>query len=215
MAVLLQDFINRRRREYYQRNRERVILLAKQSRSRMRSRDPEDFLGREHERRRLWRLRSRDAVNRRQRLYYSTHSESEKASSRKWYSNNKARVRKWRIGKTKERYWSDGIYRLSSRLRSRLRGAMRGKKSGEGGSTFRRLGYSPIELYTSLCYGGPMPCPGLCGKMLSGIEHDTEIDHVIPLATAKTEDEIYDLFRMSNLRLMCSSCNNHRPRKVN
>lgn len=36
------------------------------------------------------------------------------------------------------------------------------------------------------------------------------IDHVIPLITAKTEQEVIDLFDLKNLNLMCKSCNSSK-----
>jgi len=38
-------------------------------------------------------------------------------------------------------------------------------------------------------------------------ETGIHIDHIIPLASAESESDIWELFNLSNLSLLCPSCN--------
>lgn len=104
------------------------------------------------------------------------------------------------------------INKFTDRLRSSINIAFR-KVSGpnyipRGG--FRNLDYSPRDLYNyleSIRQLQNNKCPH-CNTSYDKCK--ISIDHVIPLATAKTEQQVIDLFDLKNLNLMCKNCNSSK-----
>jgi hypothetical protein len=78
---------------------------------------------------------------------------------------------------------------------------------------FRNMNYTPLQLYNYLMNIKRLQknkCPH-CS--ISYDKCTMSIDHVIPLKTAKTEQEVIDLFCLQNLNLMCKSCNSSKNDK--
>ena len=105
------------------------------------------------------------------------------------------------------------VNNFASRIRSLIRHAFKKISINHsyiprGG--FRNLDYSPIELYNYLENTRELQnnkCPH-CYTSYDKCEMN--IEHVIPLATAKTEQQVIDLFCLQNLNLMCKSCNSSK-----
>jgi hypothetical protein len=75
---------------------------------------------------------------------------------------------------------------------------------------FKDLGYSSEELKEHL-----YDIKGQHNNKCQGCFKDYDevgftIEHIIPLATAKSKQEIIDLFALSNLSIMCRSCNSSK-----
>lgn len=106
-------------------------------------------------------------------------------------------------------------YTLIFRLRTAFGDLRRGGKiSGKRGGCFRLLPYTPdvfvAHINARLAHWDYV-CPR-CEEVnlqVSGYE----IDHVIPLATATTEEEVLRLFELSNLDVLCRSCNRSKRDK--
>lgn len=91
----------------------------------------------------------------------------------------------------------------SHRLRVLLRMAIRNKQVG----CFRFLPYSPTDLRKHLddIKESQNNCCPSCSTSydISGFH----IDHIVPLASARTDTEVLALFGLKNLSLLCGSCN--------
>lgn len=84
-----------------------------------------------------------------------------------------------------------------------MRQAVRNKGIG----CFRFLPYSPIDLRKHLddIKESQNYCCPLCGA-----SYDTSgfhIDHIIPLASAKIDEEVFAFFALENPSLLCRPCN--------
>jgi len=107
------------------------------------------------------------------------------------------------------RYRSTTLGLYTSRLRSYLRSFL-GRKKG----CFRHLPYSPQQLrdhLDSIRQNQNNCCPG-CGASYG--ENNFHIDHVIPISTANTQQDILDLFSLENLSLLCPACNLVKGSKI-
>jgi len=108
----------------------------------------------------------------------------------------------------KERYRKTPIGQYKSRIRSEFRAATKGKNG-----CFRHLPYTAQEL-TSYLENIKLQQNNLCPICKQSYEKlGFNIEHIIPLAKAKTEKEIIDLFALSNLSLMCPNCNFSKGKK--
>jgi hypothetical protein len=119
--------------------------------------------------------------------YIDTKEEYQKRS-KKYNTNNKERVSEYMM----ERYHTDLLYRLKSILRCGTRRYIQGKKSHKTeqilGCTFEELKqHIESQWVDGMSWG-------------NWTQDGWHIDHIIPLASAKTETEIYKLNHYTNLQ---------------
>lgn len=114
-------------------------------------------------------------------------------------------VRKWTKSPKGRFYHSRDVVICARRLRFSLRQALLKLGTRKSHPTFELLSYSPSALRAHLAYYLGRPCV-YCGRGTITLQN-AHIDHVIPLNTARTIDEMFSLFRLRNLRLIHSHCN--------
>jgi len=99
----------------------------------------------------------------------------------------------------------DPINNFKDRIRNRLNNTYHGRAAH-----FKDLGFSGEELRNHLFKIKEQQnneCP-ICNRNYN--ECKMIIEHIIPLAIAKSKNEIINLFALSNLSLMCSECNSSK-----
>lgn len=119
------------------------------------------------------------------------------------------------VWKTKEYYrdWkrdkrkNDPLYGLKARMTSNLRSSLKFIGVKKSKASFDILGYSPEELYRHIERSF---AKGMTWENRS----EWHIDHIIPLSTAKTEDDLISLNQLSNLRPMWAMENIKKANKV-
>lgn len=111
-------------------------------------------------------------------------------------------------------YRKNPVNNFACRLRSSIGSAFKRIYDKNGGSrkvgAMRHLDYTSRELYNYLENIRKLQnneCP-ICKINYKNCV--VSIDHVIPLATAKTEQQIINLFCLKNLSLMCKNCNSSK-----
>jgi hypothetical protein len=109
------------------------------------------------------------------------------------------------------------IYNFTKRIRCLIRNSFKRIDNKNGVSIsrgcFRNLDYTPTQLYNYLTNIKKLQdnkCP-ICKSSYDKCEMN--IEHVIPLEKAKTEQQVIDLFDLKNLNLMCKSCNSSKSSK--
>jgi len=127
-----------------------------------------------------------------------------KAKKKLWKLNNQDKVKesakktyikyaKIESKKSAEQYRNDPIYRLKQLLRKRLRDILRSKQIDKKVHTLDILGCSPLYLKEHL------EC-----QFKEGMSWDNQgkwhIDHIIPLSSGNTEEEIIKLCHYTNLQ---------------
>lgn len=109
-----------------------------------------------------------------------------------------------RVHALREKYKTNPAYNLKIRLRSRLHKVLSGSKSS---STEKIIGCSYAELVIHIQR-----------QFLSSMSWDNmgswHIDHIVPLASAKNEEELYRLSHFSNLRPLWSHENMSKGAKI-
>ena len=131
--------------------------------------------------------------NDRKRRWTKDNPKKVKCSKQKYYSNNKDKELHRNNIYTKRRKKSDVVYKLSCISRSRLNEFLKIKKITKKNNTFNYVGCTPIFLKKYLE-----------DQFVEGMSWDNHgkwhIDHIIPLASAETEDDIYRLSHYTNLQ---------------
>lgn len=104
------------------------------------------------------------------------------------------------------------ISRLRFRIRHSLNNILKDSKGILNGA-FRNLPYSQLDLFNHIenIKKQQRNCCPICNNNYDEVGFN--IEHIIPLKIAKTEQEIINLFALSNLSLMCGSCNSSKGKK--
>ncbi len=133
--------------------------------------------------------------------------QKERDKGKKQSPYNKDVAKKWRQKRRKI-----PIHNYIDRMRRAIRKAFVRIGSGCKPGCFRHLSYSHKDLFDHIegvRTEQKNRCP-MCCKEYVGLGFD--IDHVIPLCTAKTLEQVLGLFSLSNLSLLCPTCNRHVKR---
>lgn len=124
--------------------------------------------------------------------YYESNKERKKEYDKEYREKNKERKNEYFNNKRKE----DELFAVSVRCRCRIRQFIRQRGYKKTSKTFEMVGCTPEQLLEHLhktWYDN------------YGTEYNGEpvhIDHIIPLSSAKTEEDIYKLCHYSNLQYL-------------
>lgn len=155
-----------------------------------------------------YREENRDLLNEKQRRYYQKNREKEllrnktyrnkkiiistnkkNKTSETWQKKNKVFFYK----KRNEKYKNDILYKLSLNVRNRLNSFLKLNNISKKNKTFDIVGCDSLFLKEYIEH-----------KFVDGMSWDNRhmwhIDHIIPLSSAKTEEEIYKLCHYTNLQ---------------
>lgn len=137
--------------------------------------------------------RCKQCENERSRKYNKEHKEQKRLSGKKYKENNRDKMKLQRNSYLKIKRHEDIIFKLKESVRRRLFKYLKTKSIVKNKKTFDIVGCSPPELKEYLEK-----------QFVDGMSWDNRnewhIDHIIPLSSAKTEDEIYRLGHYTNLQ---------------
>lgn len=153
---------------------------------------------------------NRDEVNVARRLRYLIPAcrDASLASKRRWQLRHPDRVRAYA-----QTARSKPLNRLANRLRQRTYFALQSRgRTKFGAGTLWLLDHTSREIYNHLAAQLGADCPS-CGLVRLALEN-SEIDHFVPLCTARTEADVIRLSRPENLRMVCRPCNRRKGSKV-
>ena len=119
----------------------------------------------------------------------------------KWIQKNKSFIRE----RNKKRRRTDPLYKISCILRGRLKNAL--KSNSKSKNTFELLGCSVEELWTHL---EKTFKPGMTREN----HGEWHIDHIIPLSSAKNENDVYMLCHYTNLQPLWAEENLRKSNKI-
>lgn len=138
-----------------------------------------------------------------QKQYYHKNLEAKLQYAKKYRENNKENRNKYE----KSRKETDIFYKLKHLVRNRINKYLKLKKIKKNHTTFELVGCSSQELKIYLEQ-----------KFIDGMSWNNQgewhIDHIIPLSSAKTEEELYKLCHFTNLQPMWASDNIKKGAKI-
>jgi hypothetical protein len=138
------------------------------------------------------------------REYYSANKPKERARNKKYKVDNKEYNQKYENEYQKNRRAADPTYRLKHNIRTRFTKLFKGKTKSF--HSVDAIGCSIEELKSKL---EALFQPGMTMENYG----EWEVDHVIPLSSAKTEQEILQLWHYSNLQPLWSLDNQKKGSK--
>jgi len=164
----------------------------------------------EREKRQNWRKNNPEY----NKSYYENKNEFVKELNRNWRKSNKNKLKEYRkknrqiiSEQSKIRRQTDIIVNLSNRVRSRMSSYVKKNEMEKSNKTFNIIGCSPVLLKEYLE-------KQFTEGMSWNNRGEWHIDHIIPLSSAKTEDELYRLCHYTNLQPLWAEDNLKKGNKI-
>lgn len=147
-----------------------------------------------------WRKKNKEKIKNKKREEYTANKEQILADRKDYYERNKDEVKRRTHKYTVSRYQSDPMFNLEMRLRRRTRSALDGRGFTKTKRTQEMLGCTYEELMQHLE-----------SQFVEGMTWDNRsewhIDHIVPLASAETEEELIALCHYTNLQPLWAADN--------
>jgi len=177
--------INRKSSEYREKNSEKITLYLKKY-----YQDNKETLC---EKNKLRYFGNKEYRLKKSKEYREVNKEKYSFYLKEYYYNNKELLKEYRYNYQKNRRENDELFYLKDIISHRVREYLKSKKITKKNKTFEIVGCTPDELKI---YLEERFTDGMCWDN-RGKWH---IDHIIPLSSAKTEDELYNLCHYTNLQ---------------
>lgn len=138
-------------------------------------------------------IKNKEAELLRYKKYRKDNPDKRKETTKKYYKKNKIKINQKTVYWNKIKYKTNSLYRLIHNLRIRTKEYLRQHRSS--GKTFDVVGCTPDFLKSYLE-----------SKFMEGMSWDNygyygwHIDHITPLSSAKTKEEVYKLCHYTNLQ---------------
>jgi hypothetical protein len=155
------------------------------------------------------RYRCKDCTREDYRNYYDNNVSNEIERQTNYQKNNKIEVKKRRNVRVKKKYDNDSIYKIKILLRNRMKIFFKTKNVNINKKIFQIVGCTPEELKKHI--------ENQFKEDMSWENHDYygwHIDHIIPLSSAKTEEEINKLCHFTNLQPLWATENYKKGKKI-
>lgn len=178
------ELLKQKRKEYYEKNKEIIIESAKKRK-----------------------IQNLEKIRDYNKQYRKNNSDSEKIRWKEYYENDKKELINKSVINSLEKRKKYPIERLKHNVRSRLREYLYKKDIPKQNKTFDIVGCSPLFLKEHLE-----------NKFTEGMSWENygkwHIDHIVPLSSAKTEEELYKLCHFTNLQPMWALDNIKKGSKI-
>jgi len=166
--------------------------------------------------RKKYRNQCKSCLNEMGKIRYSLNPDVKIKQASLWRENNPEKYnisnKKWRTNKLKDyrktKKEVDPLFAFTHRVRSRIRSFMKTNKITKKNKTFDIVGCTPSLLKYHI---EKQFTEGMSWDKLGDHIH---IDHIIPLSSAKTEEEILKLCHYTNLQPMWATENRKKSNKM-
>ena len=151
----------------------------------------------------LYNLKNKEKVVIIKQKYVDNNKEKVKQSKKVWFDKNPNYQKEWSHIKSN----TNIIFKLKKNMRSRLGLFLNLKKVTKNNKTFNIIGCSPefLKEYLETQFVNNM-----CWEN----RNEWHIDHIIPLSSAKTEEEMYKLCHYTNLQPLWAEDNLKKSNKI-
>lgn len=148
-------------------------------------------------------------INKKNKEWYYLNIEKHKENSKKWDELNKEKIKEYRNNRIKIIRKTDPIQNLKFNVRTRVYNILKTKNITKQNKTFDIIGCSPefLKEHIEKQFKNEMTWEnyGFYGW---------HIDHIIPLSSAKNEEELYKLCHYTNLQPLWAKENLSKGAKI-
>ncbi len=127
---------------------------------------------------------------------------------KQWYLKNKEKIRNTQKTYENKRFKTDIVFKLKKILNSCINQSLKNSGYTKISRTHQILGcsYDEFKQHIESKWESWMDWVNY-GKYNGELNHGWDIDHIIPISKAKTEDDIIRLNHYSNLQPLCNKVN--------
>jgi hypothetical protein len=165
---------------------------------------------RHNEQARRYRDNNKDKVKESAKYYYENNKEKIKDYVKDYYSKkeNYNRKIKGNLKNRKERLKSDPLFNLSQKIRNVIRFSFKKRKFRKKSKTSEIIGcsFDELKMYLESKFEPWMNWENR-GLYNGSLNYGWDIDHIIPLDSANSEQDIIKLNHFTNLQPLCSYVN--------
>jgi hypothetical protein len=215
------DSLLEKRKLSYEKNKEEILLKQKEYNDNNKENINERSRARYHnlKDKKTFNKRKNDKKKEYRKEYYEENKENILLRQKEYYEENKENIKKYREGykpirnkKRREEYkykiQNDKIFYLSESIRSLIKASFKKSKFEKNSKTNEILGcsFEEFKVYLESKFESWMNWDNK-GLYNGEQNYGWDIDHIIPLASAQTEDDIIRLNHYTNLQPLCSYIN--------
>ncbi len=204
------DYLIGYRKKYYQDNKEYFQNYKKSERYKEQQRqyraENEEYI---KEQRKKYKKENHDIILEKRKKWDKKYRDNHKEERKQWIQDNVELIRKERRDYHHKRAGEDALYRFEKQIRGLIISSFRRKSLKKSSHTYDIVGLEFDELYDYLL----KTFKDNYGYDWDGIE-EVHIDHIIPLSTADTEEDIIRLCYYTNLQLLKAKDNLNKKDKL-
>ena len=171
-----------------------------------------EYQDKNKDKRKLYLLKNKEKIAIQKKERFEANKEKYTANVKKWRENNKEQTRAYQKNKRK----TDPLYRLKSNLKTTILMALKKSNYPKRSHTEQILGcsYQFLKEYLESKFESWMNWEnkGNWNGYPTCINTHWDIDHIIPLSSAKDEFELLKLCHYTNLQPLCSYHNRYIKR---
>jgi hypothetical protein len=151
---------------------------------------------------------NKEKIAKRTNEYYKKNKEKKSIKGKEYRAKNREKINA-RQRVLREKYITNPVYKIRYSLKERVRGFLKLRNLTKRNKTFEMVGITPAELkeYLEKQFKDEMSWDNY------GL-HGWHIDHIIPISSAKTEEEIYKLCHYTNLQPLWAIDNIKKGNKI-
>lgn len=154
-------------------------------------------------------LKNKEKILEQHKIYDNLHKKQKRERHQKYYEKNKDKLKKYASNYINTKRKKDKKFKLKMQLRNMIRFSFYRKGKIKSKKTEEIVGISINELYEHLLKTFKE------NYKYDYNDEEVEIDHIIPLSVANTEEEIINLCHYSNLQLLKKEDNRFKSNKQN
>jgi len=183
-------------KKYKTKNKEKILLEQKEYRENNKEKIQE------------YRENNKEKIKEINSKYYEENKEKLKITQKEYYQNNKEKIKEYKNMYKKNRILIDPLFKLKQNFKSSIYIALKRNGYTKKSRSYEILGCSFEEFKNYLeSKFEPWMTWDNHGLYNGEPNHGWDVDHIIPLSSAKTEEELLKLNHFSNLQPLCSKIN--------
>ncbi len=151
---------------------------------------------------------NKEAIKERKRLWYIDNLTNIKTKNKIWRTTNSDKLQQYQIQYNAKQYKENPIYKVKTRIRKAIRHSLKTSGFTKQTKTAVILGCSFDEFKLHLeSKFEPWMNWGNHGLYNGELNHGWDIDHITPISSAITEQDVVRLNHYTNLQPLCSRVN--------
>ena len=190
--------------EYYQRTKDERKLSIKGNRERSYNKNKE----KENLKSKKYKENNRDRIREYNKIYRLENSEKCKSISKEYRKNNLEKIQDYQREYLNNRLKNDKLFKLSHYTKNMIRKSFKRNGYSKKSKTYEILGcsFEDFKIYLESKFQSWMNWNNY-GLYNGELNYGWDIDHIIPLSSASSEEELIKLNHFENLQPLCSKIN--------